>query len=425
MKTIRAKTKTGLVAALDVGSSKVTCAIARVGPSRMEGGAPEIRIIGVGNQLSQGVKGGAIIEMDLAEAAIGKAVNAAEKVAGETIDEVHIGMAGGQPMSEAIDFDVSIAGHPVGEADLERVLGQVGRLEVEPGRELVHSIPTGFSIDGSNGIRDPRGMSGERLGTHMHMVTAASGPMRNLANVVERCHLQVAGFVVSSYAAGLACLVKDEKELGVTLIDLGGGTTSFAVFTEGTVVHTDSIGIGGTHVTSDIARGLSTPLAEAERLKTLFGSATVSTLDDRETIEVPVIGEDAHTHPNTIPRSTLTRIIQPRLEETFEIVRARLEAAGVDRIAGNRVVLTGGASQMPGIRDLAQSILDKQVRLGRPIHVKGLADSAAGPVFSACAGIVGYAVDPALDASPDRAMTAPPASSSFFGRVGSWLRENF
>ena len=266
--------------------------------------------------------------------------------------------------------------------------------------------------------------SASAWGADIHVVSAQAGVLRNLTTVVQRCHLDIEALVVSPYASGLAALVEDEMELGVTVIDMGGGTTTVAVFFEGQVVFTDMVPIGGAHVTSDIARGLTTPLAEAERMKTLYGSAISSPLDDREVIDVPLVGEDRHTSPNHVPKSFLVSIIQPRLEETFEHVRSRLEISGFDKLAGRRVVLTGGASQLPGVRDMAQLVLDKQVRMGRPIRVHGLADSTGGPAFATCAGLLTYAVNEQIDAALlKRGDTEAP--EGLMGRIGSWLRENF
>jgi len=414
--------RTGTIAALDIGSSKVCCVIARV----ESGGAP--RVTGLGHVVAKGVRSGAITGMDEAEASILAAINSAEKMAGETISKVIVNCTAGGPTSETIGVEVAIAGHEVNETDIRRVLdqGRVPRANGHSDRELVHSIPVGFAIDGNRGIRDPRGMFGERLGASMHVVTAASGALRNISTVIQRCHLDIEALVVSSYASGLATLVEDEMDLGVTIIDMGGGTTTMAVFFDGAVVHTDLAPIGGNHVTSDVARGLSTPLAEAERLKTLHGSATAGAIDERELIDVPLVGEDRRGAPNHVPKSFLNQIIQPRLEETFEVVRAKLEASGFDKLAGRRVVLTGGASQLQGVRELAALILDKQVRLGRPLRVSGLPEAASGPAFATATGLVAYAVAGSADAARHGPATAMrPAPTGLFGRVGTWLKENF
>ena len=413
------KVRNGLIAALDVGTTKVACLIARAGND----GQPHV--IGVGHQMANGMRGGTIVDMDAAEVSIRATVEAAEQMAGETIRNVVVNVSGGAPESRLIACEVSIAGHKIGDADLRRILEAAGQSAgPEPDREIIHAIPVGYSIDGNRGVNDPRGMFGERLGVNMHVVTAASSVTRNLATCIARCHLEIAAEVVSPYASALACLVEDEKQLGVTLIDMGGGTTSIAVFFDGELVHTDCIPVGGGHVTNDIARGLSAPLAHSERIKTLYGSATPSPSDDREVIKVPLIGEDDEDEVNQVPRSMLVGIIRPRLEETFEIVRARLEEAGFDKVAGRRVVLTGAASQMTGARELAAMILDKQVRIGRPRPMEGLAEAMGGPAFATCAGLLHFAANNPAGA-PNRAYRPIEEPTGRLGRIGQWIRENF
>jgi cell division protein FtsA len=416
----KARLNTGgdVSAALDVGTTKVCCFVAKRG----EDGRP--RVIGIGHQLARGLRGAAIVDMEAAEASILAAVHAAEQMAGETLRDVTVNVAGGHPASQTIGVEVAIAGHEVGDGDLRRVLDQGQLFDATPDRRLIHSIPVGYTIDGSRGIRDPRGMYGQRLGVDMHVVTALAGPVRNLSTCIGRCHLDIRALVVSPYAAGLSALVDDEMDLGVCVVDMGGGTTTLAVFFDGNVVYTDSIPIGGQHVTSDIARGLSTPLAHAERMKTLYGNCVASPADEREMITVPQVGEEDQAQANTIPKSILVGIIQPRLEETFELVRSRLEMSGFDKIAGRRIVLTGGASQLAGVRELAQLVLDKQVRMGRPIRIAGLAESTNGPAFAVGAGLITYAHRLAAD-EPRAGRAHADAPNGLFGRLGNWLKENF
>jgi cell division protein FtsA len=293
------------------------------------------------------------------------------------------------------------------------------------GRDVMHAIPTNYSVDGSRGVRDPRGMFGEKRGVEGHMVSVVRGPLRNLELCIERCHLSVAGIAVSPYASGLACLVEDEMDLGVAMIDMGGGTTSLSIFFEGAMVYCDSVPIGGNHITNDIARGLSTPLAHAERMKTLYGSALASPSDEREMIDVPQVGESDADSANHIPRSMLTGIIQPRLEETFELVRDRMEASGYGRLAGRRVVLTGGAAQLNGARELASRMLDKQVRVGHPLRVTGLADATGGPAFSTCAGLLTYSQISPLETAGAGDEDDAAQSRGHIRRFGRWLKENF
>lgn len=418
MKKPRIAPKNGLIAAIDVGSSKICCFIARVA----DDGRPNV--IGIGHQVSRGLRGGAIVDMEQAEMAILSTVHAAEQMAGETIQEVILNLSGGYPASQTIGVEVPLSGREVAEHDLERVLMHGSQINGNAERRLIHSIPVGYSIDGSKGIRDPRGMFGERLGVDMHVITAAAGAVRNLTNCVARCHLDIKALVVSPFASGLSTLVDDEMDLGVTVIDMGAGTTSLAVFFDGHVVYTDSVPIGGAHVTNDIARGLSTPLTHAERMKTLYGNCLATPADEREIIQVPQVGEEESGLTNAIPRSILIGIIQPRLEETFELVRSRLESSGFDKVAGRRVVLTGGASQLSGVRELSALVLDKQVRMGRPLRIHGLADATNGPAFATASGLLAYA----LETESESLLPGKPrdqAQNGLIGRFGSWLRDNF
>ena len=430
------KPRTGIFAVLDIGTSKVCCLIARAGrPSADGNGAPSAqpRVIGAGHQLSRGLKNGTIIDIDAAEDAIRKAVHMAEQMAQETIGSVTVNLSTGAPQSEILGVDVDIGGQQIDEMDLHRVFqhthtvrqannGANGGSGKE--RELIHSIPVGFAIDGQKGIDDPRGMFGQKLSVNMHLVSASANAVRTIRAAVERCHLSVEDFVLSPYAAGLATLVEDEADLGVTVVDMGGGTTSLAIFYDGQMMFADTIPVGGNHVTSDVARGLSTTLANAERLKTFYGNALATESDEHDLLDVPQVGEEEHNAAVQLPRSLLNGIIQPRIEETFELVRARLDDSGFGPLAGRRVVLTGGASQLQGVRDLAGRILDKQVRMGRPLRVRGLAEAIAGPAFATGAGLIAHAVDNSSSLTmPSPVRQGEPGR--FTGRFGQWFREHF
>jgi cell division protein FtsA len=413
-----AKPRNGLVAALDVGTTKVCCLIARRG-------AEGARVIGIGHQISHGVRGGSIVDMDAAEAAIRATVEAAEQMAGENIRQVVVGISGGAPESRLVAYDVAIGGHEISDADLRKVLDPSPYLaEMRDDHELVHAIPVGYSIDGTRGVHDPRGMVGQRLGVNLHLVTAAASTVRNLTSCVTRCHLDVEARIVAPYASAMASLVDDEMQLGVTHIDMGGGSTSIAVYFDGELVHVGVIPVGGEHVTRDIARGLSAPVAHAERMKTLYGSTMPSPSDDQEMLRIPLIGEEDAGEASQVPRSMLVRIIRPRLEEIFEMVRGDIDDAGFDKVAGRRVALTGGASQLPGVPELAAMILDKQVRLARPRPLDGLAEAVSGPAFSTCAGLLAHALNNPAEA-PIGAYRPMEEPSSRLGRFGQWFRENF
>jgi cell division protein FtsA len=408
-----------LIAALDIGTTKACCFIARVDPDR------RVRVIGIGHQMSNGMKAGAVVDMEAAEATMRSVVGAAERMASETIGDVIINVSGGAPKSHTVGVEVCIAGREVGDHDLRRVL-EFGKSRHEPGeRSVLHAIPVSYMIDGSPPISDPRGMYGDRLSVNVHVVTVALGPLRNLSVCAERSHMGLDARVVSPYASGLACLVEDEMDLGVTCVDMGGGTTSVAVFFGGNVIFTEVLPIGGNHVTNDIARGLSTLTLHAERMKTLYGCAIPSLIDDRSVIDVPQVGEFEHEAANHIPRSALTGIIQPRLEETFEMVRDCMEEASVDKIAGRRVVLTGGASQLQGAGDLAGHVLNRQVRMGKPIRMNGLAESTGGPAFSTCAGLLRYGAIGTHEMIEESVVEEQPVPQGQMARIGRWLKENF
>jgi cell division protein FtsA len=406
-----------LIAAVDIGTTKVCCFIARISDDNP-------RVLGIGHQISRGVRNGTIVDLEAAGTSVVNAVHAAEQMAGETIQQVVTNLSGGFFASRLVKAEISVAGREITDTEVQRVLEQ-GHLIREPSdRHVIHSVPVGFSIDDSRGIRDPRGMFGDRLGVNMHVVTANAASVRSHVSAIGRSHLELDALVVSPYAAGLSCLVEDEIALGVTVIDMGGGTTTIGVFFDGNLIYADYVPVGGCHVTNDIARGLSTPVAHAERMKTLFGSAISSSTDEREMIAVPQVGEEDEGHVNHVPKSLLVGIIAPRIEETFELVRNRLEASGFDKMAGRRVVLTGGACQLHGAREFAALILDKQVRIGRPQQVTGLAEATGGPAFSTTVGLLHFALSERAEV-PRNSRGPARATNGLLGRLGHWLRENF
>ena len=420
----------GVCAALDVGSSKIACFIAKTDQT-IAGLRP--RVVGVGHQSSRGVRAGAIVDMDEAAEAIRAAVEQAERMAGQAVNSVTLTLSAGQPTSTRIGAEIDLPQREVTERDLRRLLdGALSEFAVAD-RVVLHAIPLAWSVDDHRGIRDPRGMFGRTLGVEVHVITAAIGPLRNLMTCVERCHLDLKGVVATPYASGLSALGDDEVQLGATLIDMGAGATTAAVFAEGALLHIDTVPVGGSHVTSDVARGLSTPLSAAERLKTLYGSALDSPDDDQQMIEVPSVTGDRIY--GSAPRSLLNSIIRPRLEETFELIRDRLDAAGVSKTSGRRLVLTGGASQLPGTGELAARVFGKQVRIAGPSGITGLGDAVSGPAFSAVAGVVRRETRGAAEAiagPPRLGMTSaarirrdPTRETERGGAVWRWFAESF
>ncbi|HVY13577.1 MAG TPA: cell division protein FtsA [Alphaproteobacteria bacterium] len=410
----RRKSKGDTIAALDIGSSKICCLIAR------RFGQSEPQVMGLGHHISHGVRAGNIIDMEAAQNAINATLDAAEDMADEKIQRVVVNFSGGRLTSHHERLTVPLNGREAADEDIQRLFGQGQHRALDDESELLHLVPTDFGIDGQGNIRDPRGMAGENLSANLHMVTAQTAPIRTLLAALGRCNLQAEHVVISPYASGLSCLVEDEMSLGATVIDMGGGTTTIAVFQSGQMVHADSIPLGGIHITQDIARVLTTPLTHAERLKTLFGSAYASPSDDKEIIDVPQVGEEAPELANHIPKSQLIRIIQPRLEETFEYVNTRLQAASLGAHLTRRIVLTGGACQMPGVREMAGRLLDKQARIGRPLRLQGLSDTMSGPAFATTAGLLAFAVNP--EAALPRFGQDLSGGEGLVAGVLNWLR---
>ena len=422
--------RSGVVGVLEVGTSKIVCMIARLKPrdssNSLRRRTHSVDVLGIGHTSAHGIKGGAVIDMERAEHAIRRAVDAAERMAGAQIASVVVSMAGGRLSSDHFAAEVDLPEPAVAEGDIRRVLDAASTFAIGEGRTILHALPVGYAIDGVSGIGEPRGMLGRRLGVDLHVITAEAAAVRNLLLCIERCHLGVEAMVAAPYAASLATLADDEAELGVTLIDFGAGTTTVAVVENGHCVHVDGVAIGGQHVTNDVARGLSTRLADAERLKSLHGGVTVVGADDREMLTVPPIADDHHDLPRAIPKSRLLKIIRPRVEEIIELVRDRLVASGHATGAGRRIVLTGGAAQLTGHAELVGHVLGGQVRIGRPLGISRLPEAARGAPFAVATGLLVYPQVAGLEHFEARRRRLSQAEADgYFSRVGHWLREAF
>lgn len=406
------------IAILDVGSSKICCFIAEVDA---ETNRP--RVIGIGHRESRGLNLGTVVDMVETENAIRTAVDAAEKMAGGApIENVIVNLSAGEPKSTQLAVEVAVAGHEISDVDIERVLDHGRQHLNDQERFVIHSRPTSFIIDGVSGVRDPNGMYGEKLGVEMHVTTASISPLRNLQACVNNCHLNMVGIVFSPYASGLSTLVPDEMELGCICIDMGGGVTTIAAFKDNEFIYGDMVPFGGHHVTKDIAQGLSTPINSAERLKTLFGNCMAGISTVRNQIDVTQIGDNGQENVTTIPRRMLTSIIEPRVEEIFEIVRDKIRNAGLENTVGRRLVITGGGSQLGGVEELAKKVFGGSVRLGRPLNVDGLADTTAGGGFATGAGLLIYTA-----LKPEELHFAPEKNKGqgIIETITSWFKENF
>lgn len=419
--------RTGTVAAVDLGASKVACFIMK--PEGIRRADRSLVTAGVGYVQSHGVRAGAIVDADEAARAIAQAVERAEAMAGVEIQGVTVATTCGHLTSHRVSAQVSIGARPVNEADKNRAVTQALTGLRLARRQPIHLQPIAWSVDGERRVRDPSSLIGRKLGLELLVVSMNESVFQTLAHCVERAHLQFEGVVAAPFASGLAALEEDEMELGAICIDMGGGSTSVAVWSGGALVHVDSFGVGGAHVTQDVARGLSTTIAGAERIKTLHGSAIASANEDRETIEAPPRGDDPGAGPVSAPRSMLKGIIAPRVEETLELLKERLKAAGAFIDPGAGIVLVGGASQLAGAREVAVRVFDRSVRLGRPRRIPHLADAAAGPAFCSAAGVLQRAAFGPREAAPKRPVNARTTTTvdpraNMVVKAAAWLRDN-
>ena len=414
----------GIVSVIDIGSSKVCCMIARATP-RDSGDAlghrtHDVEVLGVGHQRSRGIKAGAVADVEAAEVAIRQVVDAAEASAGMTVGSLIVNVSSGSLTSDTTTASVDVSGQEVAPGDVARVLRNAIRGSAGADRVTVHSLPVGYALDGSEEIDDPTGMLGRKLSVRCHVCTSAGTPLRNLERVVNRAHLEVERMVATPYASALSSVVEDEAELGCVAIDMGAGTTSWAIMAGGRFLHGDAVPVGGHHVTMDIARGLSTTLELAERVKVMEASVAPGAPRE-EAVAVRPFADDTSAATALVPRAMLDRIARARVEETLELVRDRIRSSGFGRQADRRVILTGGASQLTGTADLARSLLAKNVRVGRPIGVRGLAPMQKSPAFAA---VVGLMIHPQV-ADRERHMSVAPFAFPANGplaRIGDWFR---
>jgi cell division protein FtsA len=418
-----------LVAALDVGTSKIACLIGRLKPRPAQDGlrlrSHSVDVVGFGHTLARGMKAGTVIDLAEAEAAVRQCADLAERSARMQLEAVVVSVSAGRPASELISASIETAGSAIGERDIARVLSAGSRYSARPGRAVLHSLPIGYVLDHTRGIRDPRGMLARQFGIDMHVVTSEVSAARNLMLAIERCHLNVEAMVTSPYVAGLSALADDEVDLGAALIDIGAGTTTVAVFSGGRFVHADGFALGGGHVTMDLARGLNARIADAERIKTLYGSVLTGASDERDMIAVPPVDTDEREAPHFVSRAKISRIIKPRVEEILEMVRDRLAASPFRAEPRGRVVLTGGASQLTGLPELAAQVLGRQVRIGRPLGISGLPEEAKGPAFAVATGLLVYPQAAHLEHFEPRRTRHSATGSGYIARVGQWLRESF
>jgi cell division protein FtsA len=407
-----------IVGVLDLGTSKTVCLIVWVPPNRNLDG---LRVLGVGHQPSRGLKAGVVVELDAAEQSVRAAVTQAERLAGVGLESVVVAVACGRLKSSTFVASTEIEGRVVSEADMTRVM-EAGRTYTErEGRTLLHLNAVTYRLDGAAGLPDPRGLAGRKLAADLHAVTVDDPPLRNLLHVVERAYLSACGLVPAPYASGLAATTPEERQHGVIAIDLGAGTTSLAAFFEGHLLLNDVVPVGGNHVSFDIARSLQTSVVEAERIKTLCGRVGPGAPDDHELVSYTLAAEEVPALCQAT-RGRIREIVNGRLMGLFGQVAERIQRSGVLRYGLQRMVLTGGGSQLAGLLELATDAFGRPARVAWMQALPGASAEPSGPGFSAASGLVRVALDPTAGI---RSKGREIHASTYLRRMGQWLRESF
>ncbi len=417
-----------IVVGLDIGTTKVTAVVGEVD-------SKGITILGVGTAACRGLRKGVVSNIEWTTRSIAEAVESAQTMAGVEIRTVYAGVSGSHIRCQISDGVAAIGSREVGSDDVQRVLEGARAIPIDADRQILHVLPHEFIVDNQDGIRDPIGMNGVRLGARVNLITAATSPVQNVVRCAERCGLTVADVVLEPLASAEAVLSDDEKEIGVAVIDIGGGTTDMLLYIDGGIAHVGVIPVGGNNVTADIAAGLRTPMLEAERIKRSDGCALGRKVADDEEIEVPGVGGHAARKAS---RRLLSDIIEPRIEEIFAVIRSRIEDTGMLEQLSAGAVLTGGAVLMDGMTELAEEILGMPVRMGVPVGLHGFAKLCSGPQYATGVGLVQYAASALADARgmrrhrihvPEAAIEVVPVSEmkprSQGARLVSWLKDAF
>ena len=404
-----------MIVGLDIGTSKV---VAIVGEVREDG---TLEVIGLGSHPSRGLKKGVVVNIESTVHSIQRAVEEAELMAGCQIDSVYAGIAGSHIRSLNSHGIVAIRDKEVTPADIERVLDAAQAMAIPADQKILHILPQEYVIDHQEGVKEPLGMSGVRLEAKVHLVTCAVNSAQNIEKCVRRCTLEVRDVILEQLASSYAVLTEDEKDLGVCLVDIGGGTTDVAIFTEGAIRHTANIPIAGDQVTNDIAMALCTPTPHAEELKIKYACALTQLAGAEETIQVPGVGDKP---PRALSRQALAEVVEPRYDELFQLVQAELRRSGFEDLLAAGIVLTGGSSKIEGVVELAEEIFHKPVSLGMPRNVAGLADIVRNPIYATGVGLLLYGQE--LERRRLERGEAPPVmKGSFVDRIREWLRQNF
>ncbi|MGC0152820.1 cell division protein FtsA [Chromobacterium vaccinii] len=405
-----------MLVGLDIGTSKIVAIVAEV----LEDG--QLNIVGMGHTPSRGLKRGMVVNIESTVQAIQRALEEAELMADCKIHEVFVGIAGSHIKSVNSHGMVAIKDREVTKMDIDRVIETARAVTIPPDHQVLHILTQEYSIDGQEGVREPLGMSGVRLEAKVHIVTGAVSAAQNVTKCVRRCGLEVSDLVLQPMASAIAVLSEDEKDLGVCLIDIGGGTTDIAVYVGGAIRHTAVIPIAGDQITNDIAMALRTPTKEAEDIKIQHGVALVGLADPAQMIEVPGVGERG---PRQMSRATLAEVVEPRVEELFQLVQQELRRSGFEELLSSGMVLTGGASLMPGMVELAEEVFHLPVRVGVPKYVGGLAEVVKTPRFSTGVGLLLYGKDQIQGYSGPSGKVESAGVGQLLGKMKAWFAGNF
>ena len=400
-----------MIVGLDIGTSKVVAIVGELSPDG------ELAIVGIGSHASNGLKKGVVVNIDSTVQSIQRAVEEAELMAGCQIHSVYAGIAGSHIRSLNSHGIVAIKDREVFAQDIERVIDAAQAVAIPADQRILHILPQEYRIDDQDGVKEPLGMSGVRLEAKVHLVTCAVNAAQNIEKCIRRCGLEVDDIILEQLASSYAVLTEDEKELGVCMVDIGGGTTDIAIFTDGSIRHTGVIPIAGDQVTNDIAMALRTPTQHAEDIKIKYACALAKLAGAEETIKVPSVGERP---PRDLSRQALAEVVEPRYEELFTLVLAELRRSGFEDMLPAGIVLTGGTSKMEGVVELAEEIFHMPVRLGAPQNISGLRDIVNNPIYATGVGLLQYGLK---QQGGSGAETFEPSESTW-GRIKNWFQRN-
>lgn len=409
------------VGLLDIGSSKIVCLIVGLEARRGAQGDRGPRVVGIGHRVSRGIKAGVVTDFEQAEEAVRACIDQAETMAGVTLEDVVVALNCGRPKSKRFTATADVTNGLVGEDALARIFRDSHDFAMRDGRPVIHMNPAGFRLDGASGGEDPRGVAARTVQADMHTVSVDGAAVQNLRTLLGRCYLKISGFVLAPFASGLGAVSADDRRLGAACIDVGGGVTSVSVFRAGQLVHADILPVGSDHISFDIARILQTPLAEAERIKALYGTLVKARSDEYDMVSFQLAGEGAGVC-DQVSKSQLGQIIEPRVRSMLTQLKGRIDRAGLSSGVCRRFVLTGGGAQLVGLQAYAANLLGASVRLGATTGMSGLPQNLSGPAFSTVAGMLEASVggNNALLVLQDRELVA----SGYFSRVGQWLMES-